>query len=105
MHEHKIFIKCAGLRIDTVDPHGPWQRGHLERHRLLSIDLSICFQDELNVIALSLNMHPRTCIDFFMHNKCHCYNIQRTLFINLVWHLEFEIAGRQIYTICHIAII
>ena len=41
----------------------------------------------------------------FIHNTWHCYNTQQTLFINPVWHLEFEIAGRQIYTICYFAIV
>ena len=33
MRGHKIFIERTGLRIDSVDPHGPWQRGQLERQR------------------------------------------------------------------------
>ena len=27
MHGHKIFTERTGLRIDSVDAHGPWQRG------------------------------------------------------------------------------
>ena len=27
MQRHKIFTERTGLRIDSVDPHGPWQRG------------------------------------------------------------------------------
>lgn len=66
MHGHKIFIEGIGLRIDSVDSHGLWQRAQLERQRSAapvpskSIDLSICSQDALNVLALSLNMRPRT---------------------------------------------
>lgn len=69
MHGHKIFTEGIGLRIDSVDAHGLWQRGQLERQRSAapvpsqSIDLSICSQDALNVIALSLNMRPRTKIE------------------------------------------
>gem|GEM_PF-6113821 len=28
MHGHKIFSEHTGLRIDSVVPHGPWQRGN-----------------------------------------------------------------------------
>ena len=28
MHGHKIFIGRTGLRIASVDAHGPWQRGN-----------------------------------------------------------------------------
>lgn len=69
MHGHKIFTEGIGLRIDSVDAHGLWQRAQLERQRSAapvpsqSIDLSIYSQDALNVLALSLNMRPRTKIE------------------------------------------
>ena len=31
MYGHKIFTERTGLRIDSVVPHGPWQRGQPER--------------------------------------------------------------------------
>lgn len=33
MHGHRIFTERTGLPIDSVDPHGPWQRGQPERQR------------------------------------------------------------------------
>ena len=105
MHGHKIFTEGIGLRIDSVDAHGLWQRAQLERQRSAapvpsqSIDLSICSQDALNVIALLLNMRPRTKIECLYTT----HSIAITLNDDPVRHLEFKIAGRQIYTICHIS--
>ena len=66
----KILTERTGLQIDFADPHGPWQRGNESANGLLrqyiskDTDLSICSQEELNAIALSLNTRQRTKIGF-----------------------------------------
>lgn len=95
MHGHKIFTEGIGLRIDSVDAHGLWQRAQLELQRSAapvpsqSIDLSICSQDALNVIALSLNMRPRTKIKclYTTHSIAITYNEHCSLTQCSTWSL------------------
>lgn len=71
MADHKEFAKASGMRVFFADPHSPWQRGTNENTNGLprqyfpkGISLSGFDQDELDVVANSLNNRPRKTLDF-----------------------------------------
>lgn len=71
MTQHARITQNTGVAIYYCDPHSPWQRGanesinglirqYLPKER----DLSAHSQEELDAIALELNMSPRKRFDF-----------------------------------------
>lgn len=66
IHGHKILTERTVVEVYFADPHSPWQRGSNEKTNGLlrqdmpkGSDLSIYSQEELDVIALSLNIRHR----------------------------------------------
>jgi len=71
MARHTELAEALGMRVYFCDPHSPWQRGSNENINGLirqylpkGTDLSVHSQEQLNAIALQLNMRPRKRFDF-----------------------------------------
>lgn len=75
MTQHALITQNTGVAIYFCDPHSPWQRGAKDGRPLninglirqylpKGTDLSVYSQQELDEIALELNMRPRKHFDF-----------------------------------------
>jgi IS30 family transposase len=71
MVRHVDITQKTGVAIYFFDPHSPWQRGSNENINGLKrqclprgMDLSVYSKEQLDAIALQLNMRPRNRFDF-----------------------------------------
>ncbi|BBT18333.1 IS30 family transposase [Metapseudomonas otitidis] len=71
MVRHMDITQKTGVAIYFFDPHSPWQRGSNENINGLKrqclprgMDLSVYSKEQLDAIALQLNMRPRNRFDF-----------------------------------------
>ena len=71
MAQHESVALSTGMRIFFVDPHSPWQRGSNENTNGLlrhyfpkGTSLSGFDQDDLDIVADSLNGRPRKRLDY-----------------------------------------
>jgi IS30 family transposase len=76
MAEHRRLALETGMRIFFADPHSPWQRpsnentnGLLRQYFPKGTSLSGFTQDELDVVAASLNDRPRKTLGFATPNE------------------------------------
>lgn len=76
MAEHQRLALDTGMRIFFADPHSPWQRasnentnGLLRQYFPKGRSLSGFMQDELDVVAASLNDRPRKTLGFATPNE------------------------------------
>jgi len=76
MAEHESLARNTGMRIFFADPHSPWQRGANENINGLlrqyfpkGTSLSGFDQQDLDLVASSLNDRPRKTLDFAMPNE------------------------------------
>ena len=71
MSKHAQLTEPTGVAVYFCDPHSPWQRGLNENTNGLlrqylpkGADLSVYTQEQLDVIAWSLNTRPRKSLGF-----------------------------------------
>jgi transposase, IS30 family len=76
MAEHESLASNTGMRIFFADPHSPWQRGANENINGLlrqyfpkGTSLSGFDQEDLDLVANSLNDRPRKTLDFATPNE------------------------------------
>jgi IS30 family transposase len=76
MAEHRKLALDTGMRIFFADPHSPWQRpsnentnGLLRQYFPKGTSLSGFTQDDLDVVAASLNDRPRKTLGFATPNE------------------------------------
>jgi IS30 family transposase len=76
MAEHESLAEQTGMRIFFADPHSPWQRGANENTNGLlrqyfpkGTSLSGFDQNDLDLVANSLNDRPRKTLDFATPNE------------------------------------
>ena len=71
MARHKALSSRVKMPVYFCDPHSPWQRpsndnlnGLIRRQLPKGVDLIICSQRELDIIAHGLNTTPRAVLGF-----------------------------------------
>ncbi len=71
MSKHAQLTERTGVAVYFCDPHSPWQRGLnentnglLRQYLSKGADLSVYTQEQLDVIAGSLNTRPRKSLGF-----------------------------------------
>ena len=77
---HREFSVSTGIAVYFCDPHSPWQQslaerierdtnGLLRQYMPKGTDLSVHSQDDLQLIAQSLNNRPRETLGFMKPNR------------------------------------